>query len=66
MTGARRGGPSGANVRSGVLLRESRDGQIAEWTEAAARAGLTLSAWAREALDMRARAPRLTTRTPTP
>ncbi len=48
-------GPSGQHARAGVLLREGRDGQLATWTAAAERAGLSLTAWIRAVLDRAAR-----------
>ena len=39
------------HARAGVLVREAREGQIEGWREAAARAGVPLSDWIREALD---------------
>ena len=39
------------HARAGVLVREAREGQIEGWREAAARAGVPLSNWIRDALD---------------
>ena len=50
----RRGGPSGKSGKhrqAVVTLRPGSAEQAIAWRAAAARAGLTLAAWMREALD---------------
>ena len=43
--------PSGGNLQRGVILRASEE-QFELWRAKAERAGLTLSEWARRALDV--------------
>lgn len=44
-------GPSGAHKAKSIIVYEKREGQFADWTEAAKRAGVDRSTWIRDTLD---------------